>query len=77
MEDEITQSRKLIKNNISRAVKSPPFLGGQQCQSDPKGVVLESEELGIKITIDHFRSQHQNIDYGLLLFDLIIDDLVK
>lgn len=66
--------RKSIIRDIS---KSKRALGGQQCGIEILPVILKSEQLGIEISINHFRQNHKNLEYAKMLFDLIIDDLIK
>ena len=72
------ERKKRIKDliQISKG-KSKRVPGGQSCGIEYLPIILTSEELGIEISVNHFRSQFQNKDYGMLLFDLIIDDLSK
>jgi hypothetical protein len=75
---DLKEIKKEIKNKIIISKEESKIkTGGQSCGIEKLGTILKSEELEIEIKINFFRSQHQNKEYGLILFDLIIDDLVK
>lgn len=75
---ELEQRKKILKDNIQISVaKSNRPLGGQQCGIEQLPIILKSEELDIEISINYFKGNNKNKDYGKMIFDLIIDDLIK
>lgn len=77
-EERIKQYKTVIKENIKYSVgNSIRPIGGQSYGIEILPVILKSEELDIEIHIKHFRQNHNNREYGLMIFDLIIDDLIK
>jgi len=75
---KIEEIKQKVRDNIEFSIgKSKRPIGGQSCGIEHLPIILKSEELEIEISINHFKSKHQNKDYGKMIFDLIIDDLVK
>jgi hypothetical protein len=75
---KVQEYKNIIKSNIKYSIgKSNKPIGGQSCGIEILPVILKSEELDIEISIKYFRQNHKNKEYGLMLFDLIIDDLIK
>lgn len=52
-------------------------LGGQQCGMPHYPTIVEHEGLGIKISINYYRSNHKNREMAVTLFDLAFDEIVK
>jgi hypothetical protein len=78
MDLNLEERRELIRNNIKYSIgKSKRPVGGQSCGIETLPTILKSEELDIEISIQHFRQNHKNREYGMMLFDLIITDLIK
>lgn len=76
--ERLNAYKNIIRSNIEISKgKSKRPLGGQHCGIESLPIILKSEDLGIEISINHFRSNHQNKEYGLMIFDLIIDDIAK
>jgi hypothetical protein len=74
----LEESKQYFKYNLKiTIVPSKRPLGGQHCGLERRATVLKSEDLEIELSINHFRSNHKNKEYGLMLFDLIIEDLIK
>ena len=74
---KIEKYKQEIRQNIKWKVENPTKLGGQQCGTPLRPVILESEELNIEIKIGYYRSNYQNKELALTLFDLTLDDLIK
>jgi hypothetical protein len=70
------EKKEIIKKNIQRSIGKSKRLGGQQCGLEILPVILKSEDLQIEISINHFRQNHKNAEYGYMIFDLIIEDLI-
>lgn len=71
---------KEIKEKLINDVKWEiiyPQTGGQQCGMPKPKVCLISEETGIKIAIDYYRSQAQNREFCMTLFELALEEIVK
>lgn len=72
------ERKKIVRDSITyRLGDSKRPLGGQQCGMEILPVILKCEELNIEISINSFRANHKNKEYGMMLFDLIIDDMIR
>lgn len=70
-------SKKAIRDGIKLSIgASKRPVGGQSCGLERFPVVLKSEDLEIEISVGYFKSNIKNREYGMMLFDLIIDDLI-
>lgn len=74
----IAERKAFVKQELqkSRGVSKRP-LGGQHCGTEFIPTIIKSEILGIEISVNTYRQNIKNLEYGLMIFDLIIDDLVK
>lgn len=68
------KSKIMDKIVISKGKRQP---GGQSCGIEHLPTILSHEDLGIEISINHFRQDYKNKEYGKLIFSLIIDDLIR
>ena len=66
---------KLIKDVRWEVVY--PKSGGQQCGMPSPKTSLVSEETGIKIQCDYYRSQYENRGLCMTLFELALEEIVK
>lgn len=74
---DINEIKQQYRDSVKIELKNPYSSGGQTCGLPTYTTVLTSEELGLKIELNHFRSQLKNKQYSLLLFELLLDELVK
>lgn len=73
----IEERRKLIKEQLVISTVNPSYTGGQSVGSFPVTIVGTHEDLGVKIEISHYKSNHRNKELVQTLFDLVIDELIK
>ena len=52
-------------------------LGGQQAGMPIHPVVVEHENLGVKISIKHFRANYKNREKALMIMELFLLDLIN
>ena len=69
--------KKRILDNIIIKVKHPTQPGGQSVHSFIRAITVKSEELDVEITIGYYRSQIQNKELALTLFNLAVDDILR
>lgn len=65
-----------IRKNI-RWERDFPDIGGQSCGIQYTPVTLISDELDFSISINHFRTDHQNRRMMMTFFELALDELLK
>jgi protein subunit release factor B len=68
-----------IKTELIRKIKRIPIpspYGGQSVGISPSKVILESEELNLRIEIGYHRSQLRNHQDAMLLMELYIDEII-
>ena len=51
--------------------------GGQIAGMPTYPTVIEHEDLGIKISIEYYRSNHKNRALAITLFELAVSDIMK
>lgn len=74
----LEERKQFVREGIKYELgKSRRPIGGQSCGLEILPVILKSEDLDVEITINHFRQNFKNKEYGMMLFDLIIEDLIK
>ena len=72
---DLNAAKKHIRDNA--VISQKPFKkGGQQCGIPNMPVIIESEELSVKIEIGYHRSALKNKELAKTIFELIIDELV-
>jgi len=71
------RSREKIIETLEFKVDDPRENGGQSVCISPRGIILKSDELGIEIKMNHFRSQHRNKEFAMTLMLLAIDEIIK
>lgn len=78
-EKEIDVKRRIeeLRNERKIYTDIPRKTGGQQCGMPVYPVIVEHEDLGIKISIKAHRSNHKNREMAIQLFDLAFDELIK
>ena len=76
-DQDIKKIKAEIKSKVKIGLKIPKPLGGQSCGTPNYPVILTSEDLELEITIGYHRSQLRNKELALILFDLVLDDLIK
>jgi protein subunit release factor B len=76
MEFDKYDKDKIVKL-IKWQTKREGGLGGQSCGIMNPGVTLISEETGIEISIDYYRSQLKNKELAFNLFQLALSDIIK
>ena len=72
---ELKKAKEIIRDNIQRK-PARAQLGGQCCGIQA-GIKLESEDLGITIVVETYRSELKNMELAVKLFDAAIDETVK
>lgn len=75
--NDVNTIKQAVRNKTIISINNNNKGGGQHCGIIDPTVVVENCEIGIRIEISAYRSQHQNRTYGLLLVDLLIDDIIK
>lgn len=73
----LKQAKQELMDNLLVKFEKKETLGGQHCGIPIIPVIVRSEELGVEIKIDHFRSNYQNRDFAILLMELAIDGLIR
>lgn len=71
-------TKEQIKTNIKWDTERTKDIGGQHaefCRAYPS--VLISEELDIKITVGHYRSQTKNKELAYTLFEKALDEIYE
>lgn len=63
--------------NITTISNKPQQIGGQHVGIMDRTIIVENKELGVKIEMNAYNSQHKNREMATLLLDLIIEDLTK
>ena len=66
--EEMEEIKKTVK--FESIPKHP--VGGQQCGIMSRSIRLVHEELEFDITINRYRSQHQNRELAMTLFELYL-----
>ncbi|AGO49001.1 hypothetical protein N356_gp107 [Cellulophaga phage phi14:2] len=52
-------------------------LGGQGCNIITYPTIVEHKDLGIKISIDCYKSNFKNKELAIILFDMAFDEIIK
>ena len=73
----IEDTKKLIRESLNVYKKPSEYKGGQQCGIERKPIILECEELDLKIELGYHRSDMINKELALVLFDLVLDEVIK
>lgn len=69
---------KNLMNNLKRYDTYPERkVGGQSCGIPPVKIKLRSEEMGISIETDFYRSQIKNYELVRTLMELAFEEMVK
>ena len=63
--------------NVKKSIIYPKSTGGQSCGIPATKVKLYSDELGIAIEIDCFRSQLKSVKFAMKLMSQVYDELTK
>jgi protein subunit release factor A len=67
---------EIVKNLVIEAVPKKES-GGQSVGRISPAIKLYSEELDLEIKIGAYRSQYQNRDAAMTIFQIILDDYLK
>jgi hypothetical protein len=73
----LEEAKKYFRDNLIAGIEKKVSLGGQHCGIPVHPFVVKSEDLGVEIRVEHFRSNYQNKDFAMLLMDLVIDELIR
>lgn len=55
----------------------PVAIGGQHVGTVDSTVIVENIDIGLRIEMSAYRSQHENREKALLLMNMIIEDVVE
>lgn len=75
-EAEMSKLKKTIMSQVQCTIETPTITGGQSCGVMPRTVVVKHPDLSLEIKVGYFRSQFQNKEFALMLFELALDDLL-
>lgn len=73
----INEYKKEAKANVKWTTPRTGSPGGQTCGMTNKGVTLECEDINFKLSINCFRSQYQNRELAIVLFELALEEVYK
>jgi hypothetical protein len=73
----IDEVKKIIRDSVKIYKKPSEYKGGQQCGIERKPIILECEELDLKIELGYHRSDMMNKELALVLFDLVLEEVIK
>jgi protein subunit release factor B len=76
-QEYLNKVKQIIRDRVTITTVQPSANGGQTIGRLSSKLRLESEDLGLLIEFDYHRSQIKNRDAMMLLFELMLDDLVK
>ena len=73
----LEEKKEYIKKEIKIYKENSDYKGGQQCGFIARPIILESEELALKMELGYYRSDNMNRELLLTIFNLILDEVIK
>lgn len=74
---EIEKFKDDLCKKLIKEVYPKQITGGQTCGMPSTGIKLRCEYTEFEISVNHYRSQIKNLDLGLLLYRLFLDETIK